>query len=80
MFREIVELIWVASLFSFGWSVGVMVLIGLPSLIISKYTKSSEVQTQLSSMRHFVLWWTGIFAYFGLLGMFYSYLAVALAS
>lgn len=80
MLREIVELIWVASLLTFGWSVGVMVLIGLPSLLIRKYTKSEAVQLQISSMGNFVLWWTGIFAYIGLLGMFYSYLVTAMVS
>lgn len=74
MLRGIVELIWVASMLTFGWSATILLVVGLPTLLIGKVVKSSEVAMQARSMGHFVVWWTGIFAYLGMLGMLYSYL------
>jgi hypothetical protein len=78
MFQEIVEFIWWASVFTFGWSLAIMVMIGLPAWLIRRYASSEDIQTQADAMGRFVFWWSGLFSYFGLLGMFYSYIIVSL--
>jgi len=78
MFQEIVEFIWWASLITFGWSFAIMVIIGVPTFLVKRYANSEDVQSQADAMGRFVFWWAGLFSYFGLLGMFYSYIIVRL--
>jgi len=78
MFQEIVEFIWWASLITFGWSFALMLIVGVPACLVKRYARSEDIQSQAGAMGRFVFWWSGLFSYFGLLGMFYSYIVVAL--
>lgn len=77
MFNEILEFIWWASLIAFGWSFSVMLIVGVPAYLVKRYARSENIKSQADAMGRFVFWWTGLFIYFGLLGMFYSYIIVA---
>lgn len=74
MFGEFVEIFWVASAFTVGWSLVVMVLMGLPLYVLQRLTTSESLKRQVAGMTKFVLAATGLFAYLGLLGMFYGFL------
>jgi hypothetical protein len=74
MFGEFVEIFWVASAFTVGWSLVVMVLMGLPLYLLQRLATSETLKRQAAAMSKFVLAVTGLFAYLGLLGMFYGFL------
>jgi len=78
MFQEIMEFIWWASLITFGWSFTVLMVVGLPACLVKRYANSAYIQSQASALGRLVSWWSGLFSYFGLLGMFYSYIIISL--
>jgi hypothetical protein len=74
MFGEFVEIFWVASAFTVGWSLVVMLLMGLPLYVLQRLVTSEALKRQAAAMMKFVLAATGLFAYLGLLGIFFGFL------